>query len=90
MNLDTARENIGAAVVYDDGHGTRQDGTIVRVGERGVYVRYGHNDISIALTPETNLRLLATLLAPVCTCAANNGIGWMDCRVHPQQCRGGA
>ena len=59
MTLDQARENIGAAVVYDDGYGKREDGTIVRVSERGVHVRYGHNDTSIALTPETSLRLLS-------------------------------
>lgn len=60
MTLDEARKHIGDAVIYDDGHGMRQDGTIVRVGERGVYVRYGHNDTSIALTPETSLRLLSS------------------------------
>lgn len=59
MTLDEARENIDRVVVYDPGHGgKRMNGTIVRVGERGVFVRYGHNDTSIALTPETSLTLL--------------------------------
>lgn len=62
ISLDQAEEHIGDAVVYDDGHGTRQDGTIVRVGERGVFVRYGHNDSSIALTPEASLTLLSESL----------------------------
>lgn len=59
MTIDEARVSIGRAVVYDPGYGgKRQDGTIVRVSERGVHVRYGHNDTSIALTPETSLTLL--------------------------------
>ena len=31
MTLDEARDHIGAGVVYDPGHGAREDGEIVRV-----------------------------------------------------------
>jgi hypothetical protein len=59
MTLAAAREHIGRAVVYDPGHGgALADGTIVRVGEHYVHVRYGHNDTSIQSTPPERLTLL--------------------------------
>ena len=58
MTLDEARNNIGRAVVYDDGHGPKQDGTITRVSTHGVFVRYGHNDTSVQLTPADRLAFL--------------------------------
>lgn len=47
-----------------DGHGTPQDGTIVRVGPTYVFVRYGHNDTSIRATSADHLTLLADSLRP--------------------------
>lgn len=60
MTLDEARENIGAGVVYDPGHGTREDGVIVRVSQQYVFVRYGHS--SIKATPAEKLTLLSKAL----------------------------
>jgi hypothetical protein len=59
MTLEEARGHIGDAVVYDNGS-TRWDGTIVRVGQQFVFVRYGHNDVSIAATPPDRLTLLGS------------------------------
>jgi hypothetical protein len=65
MTLDEAREHIGDAVVYDPGYsGAKQDGTITGVNNSGVFVRYGHNDSSIQLTPPGTLTLLAASLKP--------------------------
>lgn len=61
MTLDEACKSIGRAVVYDPGHGgRREDGTIVAVvpDHHSARVRYGHNDVSIKLTPLINLTLL--------------------------------
>ncbi len=58
MTIDEAREHIGAGVVYDPGHGAREDGTIVRVSEQWVHVRYGHQTITKA-TPAGQLTLLS-------------------------------
>lgn len=62
ISMDKARQHIGDAVVYDDGHGTRQDGTIFSVNESYVFVRYGHNDSSIRATNADDLTLLAESL----------------------------
>lgn len=59
MTLEEAHQHIGDAVVYDDGFGLRQDGTITGTGKQFVYVRYGHNDSSIKATRPQDLRLLS-------------------------------
>lgn len=48
MKIDEARDNIGAGVVYDPGHGALEEGTIIRVSEEWVHVRYGHQTITKA------------------------------------------
>jgi hypothetical protein len=57
MTLDEAREHIGDGVVYDPSHGTPEDGTIIRVSEQWVHVRYGHQSITKA-TAAAQLTLL--------------------------------
>lgn len=59
MTLDEASEHIGEAVVYMPVHGNREDGTIVRVGQNVVFVRYGHLDSNIKGTYPQDLTLLA-------------------------------
>lgn len=59
MTLVEARDGVGRAVVYDDGHGKREDGTIVRVSGNYVFVRYSHNDSSIQATPADRLEFLS-------------------------------
>jgi hypothetical protein len=58
MTLDEARENIGAGVVYNPVHGALEDGTIMRVSEDWVHVRYGYQTITKATAAE-QLTLLA-------------------------------
>jgi hypothetical protein len=67
MTLDECREHIGDAVVYHPsdmrdgliGYASRdEDGTIVRVSENWVHVRYGHQTTTKATAPEM-LELLA-------------------------------
>ena len=59
LTLTEAQKHIGDAVVYDDGHGAREDGTITRVLGPYVMVRYSHNDNSIKATLPEHLTLLA-------------------------------
>lgn len=56
MTLDEARRHIGDVVVYyDGGLGSREDGTIVRVSQQFVFVRY---DSGIQATLPEQLTLL--------------------------------
>jgi hypothetical protein len=77
MTIDEAREHIGAGVVYNPGHGALEDGTIVRVSESWVHVRYGHQTITKA-TAAAQL----TLLAP----DIGDGVTNPDDRVREIEC----
>ena len=52
MTLSECRAAIGCGVVYTPRHGKREDGTIVRVSENWVHVRYGHQSTTKATAPE--------------------------------------
>jgi hypothetical protein len=56
MTLEEARNHIRAGVVYDSGHGQLEDGTIVRVNQQFVFVRYANN--AVKATPPEKLTLL--------------------------------
>ena len=59
MTLDEARQNIGAGVVYEPSSGGyREDGDIVSVNDRFVFVRYVGDRSAKATSPE-NLTLLS-------------------------------
>ena len=58
VTLDEARDHIGAAVVYDSGHGAREDGEIVRVSDLYVFVLFV-GDRAPKATPPGALTLLA-------------------------------
>lgn len=58
MTLDQARQHIGCGVVYSPGWGPREDGVIVRVNERYVFVRYSGSETPKATSP-SDLILLA-------------------------------
>jgi hypothetical protein len=64
MDLETAREHVGDAVVYLDPYygpspGNPEQGTITSVGDRYVFVRYGSDFGSKATDPDS-LELLAS------------------------------
>lgn len=42
MTIDEARQHVGADVIYNDGYSIPEHGSIVRVSEQWVHVRYGH------------------------------------------------
>lgn len=56
MTLEEARNHIRAGVVYDPGHGQLEDGTIVRVNQQFVFIRYGNN---VRATSPEKLTLLS-------------------------------
>ena len=59
MNSQEAAHGIGRIVIYDDGYGTREEGTLVGVpNNANGRVRYSHNDASIKLTPLDKLSFL--------------------------------
>ena len=58
MTLDEARARIGAGVVYNPGHGAREDGEIVRVSDLYVFVLFD-GDRTPKATPPDALTLLA-------------------------------
>lgn len=58
MTLEEARKHIGSGVVYDPGHGAREDGVITSVGTEYVFVRYAGDDHSKSTHP-SQLSLLA-------------------------------
>ena len=58
MTLDEARARIGAGVVYNPGHGAREDGEIVRVSDLYVFVLFD-GDRAPKATPPGALTLLA-------------------------------
>jgi len=58
MTLDEARVHVGAGVVYNPGHGAREDGEIVAVSDLYVFVRYT-GDRTPKATPPGALTLLA-------------------------------
>ena len=58
MTLDEARAHIGAGVVYNPGHGAREDGEIVRVSDLYVFVLFA-GDRAPKATPPGALTLLA-------------------------------
>lgn len=64
LSLSHALAHIGSGVVYDPGHGSREDGVIVDVRDRWVLVRY-RGDEHAKATDATNLTLL---LACECAC----------------------
>ena len=57
MTLDEARARIGAGVVYNPGHGAREDGEIVRVSDLYVFVLFD-GDRAPKATPPGALTLL--------------------------------
>ena len=59
MTLDEARDHIGAGVVYNPGHGAREDGEIVRVSDLYVFVLFVGDR-----TPKATPPGAPTLLAP--------------------------
>ena len=58
MTLDEARAHIGAGVVYNPGHGAREDGAIARVSDLYVFVLFV-GDRTPQATPPGELYLLA-------------------------------
>lgn len=52
MTLDQCTAHIGEPVVYDPGHGQREDGTIVATGKTLVFVLYVGDQIAKATRPE--------------------------------------
>ena len=58
VTLDEARAHIGAGVVYNPGHGAREDGEIVRVSDHYVFVLFV-GDRTPKATPPGALALLA-------------------------------
>lgn len=61
MTIIEAEQHVGDTVVYDDGYGGREDGTIVRVNHQYVFVRYGGTSVK-ATAPE-RLNLLSEMLS---------------------------
>lgn len=59
MTLDECRQNIGAGVVYDPGHGPREDGEITAVSSLYAFVHFT-GDRGSKATPPERLTLLST------------------------------
>ena len=59
MTIEEAHAHIGDGVVYAPAHGEREEGTITRVNDRFVFVRYGSRRTSAATDPAA-LFLLAS------------------------------
>lgn len=51
MTLEEAQRRIGAPVVYTPGHGRREDGVIISVTDRYVFVRYSGSETPKATRP---------------------------------------
>lgn len=65
VTYEEALGGLGRIVIYDDGHGTREEGTLVGVSYQygmgvpsAARVRYSHNDASIKSTPLDKLTFL--------------------------------
>ena len=58
MTIDQCRAHIGDGVVYDPGHGEREDGVITSVSATHAFVRYSGDQHSKATDP-ADLTLLA-------------------------------
>lgn len=52
MTLDDAKASIGVPVTYYTRHTATERGVITGVGDRYVYVRYGHDKYPKATAPE--------------------------------------
>lgn len=63
MTLEECRLNTGRTVIYSDGYGTEDTGTITRTGRLWTFVRFGTGDTPSAVDP-ARLSLAAERAAP--------------------------